>query len=101
MADPDDLIVPGRQPRKTGGVRRIFDVPPGQAPTIKLAPGSLIVIDDIGIRLHEEGPFIILPLERWVRTLTKAIAKADQAIEEDSRQVRRAVARSITQDRRN
>lgn len=95
MPEPSDLIVPGRQPRKRGGVRQILDVPAGQAPKIKLRPGALIVIDDIGLRFHEEGPFIILPLERWTRTLGLAVIREQEIIE--NRQARRAAAR----DRRN
>lgn len=76
---------------------RIVDVIPGTAPSIKLAPGELLRVGDVGLRFHEPGPFIVLPLERWVATLNRAVgnemAKEDAVAERVTRQVRRQLRR--------
>jgi hypothetical protein len=79
--------------------RRVVTITPGTAPRIRVEDDPVIV-GDAELRF-EPGDYIILPLEVWARTLSKAVAKAEAQVELDSRQVRRATQRAIAQDRRN
>ena len=95
----DELILPGG--KRARGPRRVLDIPAGQSPVIDPQPGTLIQVDDVALHFLEAGPFIIVPLERWQRTLARAVATEQAAIERVSRQVRRATARQISRDANN
>lgn len=96
----DDFIIPGK-PEKKGGVRQIVDVSGSEAPIIKLGEGDLLIVGETGLHFLVPGPYIVLPLERWTTTLRRSIEVTQRETELDSRQVRRAQHRAITQDRNN
>ena len=96
MDDGRIIELRGRGPRR-------MDIPAGQSPVLKMAPGSKLIVDDVQLVFHEEGPFIIVTLERWSRTVAKAIALAAHQEDAEQEAVRRTrqVRRQIARDSRN
>jgi hypothetical protein len=86
-----------------GRGRRRMDIPAGQAPVMRLTPRSQVVVDDVQLVFHEEGPFIILTVDRWQRTLAKAIVNSAVVEAEEEQAVRRTrqVRRQIQRDSKN
>lgn len=81
------------------GKGRRMDIPAGEAPVLRLAPGSKVMVDDVELVFHEPGPFIVVTLDRWQRTVHKAIANAQAEVEaaetvRKTRQARRRDARN-------
>lgn len=74
MADPGDIIVKGKRIGDPKAAN-IIDVMPGTAPKIKLRAGDVVQIGKEGMRF-EPGEYIILPLEQWARTLSRAVANS-------------------------
>ncbi len=76
----------------------------GEAMTVTRQPGKgRIFVDNVHVDFLEEGPLIILPLERWQRTLAKAVVNSAIAEAEEEQAVRRTrqVRRQIQRDLRN
>jgi len=96
----DDFIVPGR---KQGGVREIVDVPGTGAPIIKIAAGDLVVVDHgkSGLNFLVPGNYIIVPLEKWVSLLNRAVGKTMAEEADEGEKVSRQVRRALRQDRQN
>lgn len=97
----DALVVPG-QPRRTGGVRKIVDIAAGEAAKLAFAfdDDARVVIGDTELRFTP-GQYIVLPLETWTATLRRSLLVAQEEVEVESRQVRRAQRRALAQDRQN
>lgn len=94
---PAKIITPGMPVGPAGGVRQVYDLRPGQGANILIGDEDPIVYyQDLAIRVMEPGPYILLPLELWSRTLSRAVANNEADEPSDvplTRQARRAAAR--------
>lgn len=91
------LVVPGENPGPEGGVRRVYDLRPGQAANILISDDSAMVyVGDLAIHVIEPGPYILMPLGIWSRTLSRAVANNEPDEPDElplTRQARRAQQR--------
>lgn len=101
--DDQRPYIEGGQLFELRGGKRQMDIPAGQAPILRLAPGTKVIVDDVELVFHEEGPFIVLTLERWQRTLAKAIVNSAVAEEQEDEAIRRTrqVRRQLRRDSKN
>ena len=93
---PAKIITPGMPVGPAGGIRQVYDLRPGQGANILIGEEDPVVYyQDLAIRVIEPGPYILLPLELWSRTLSRAVANNEDepTAVPLTRQARRSAAR--------